>query len=285
METLHTGFWIIAAPLLMFFATGLAGCAEDSDPPTSSVPPLVDTRLHGDWAECDEEWKYQTNGIRIEASGTLFWLGIDWTTGNSCLMEIPPFIRDANITARDGLLVYRQAMRTPDTLAYTLEGERMEWRRGAFPLRRYRRISQNQHLFDPIPARITAEIDGAPFVTQTRLPYYPAWARIETRGNTFDINIACTDLWSFEFVVLGAYGPGKYSLAAQGQSWARISHIEGDVAFGGGTDGQHTGSITIATIDQVQRRITGTFEFNALSYGGSDTIVVRDGTFDLPIRE
>jgi hypothetical protein len=274
----------IAAALLMFATAGFHGCAEDESDPPTTVAPLVDPRLHGDWAECDAEWEYQTNGIRIEANGSLFWLGIDWTTGASSVLEHPLFIRDANITARDGRLMYNQAMRAPDTLTYMLEGDRMEWRSHDVPMRRYRRITPGQKLFEPIVASITAEIDGEAFSTQHKLPYPPAWARIETRGNTFDINIACTDLWSFEFVVLGAYGPGKYTLAAQGQSWARISHIEGDMVYGGATNAQQTGSITIDTFDHVQKRITGTFGFDALSYRG-DTIVVRNGIFDLPIRE
>lgn len=284
MKTTHTGFWIIAAPLLLLCMMGVYGCSEEeTDPPTTSTI-IVDARLQGDWAECDEEWEYQMNGIRIDASGTLQWLGIDWTTGNSCLLENPLFSRDANITARDGRLVYQQIERATDTLTYTIEGDRMQWLRGAFPQRRYRRITRNQHLFDPIEASITAEIDGQPFATQTRLPYFPAWARIETRGNTVDINMACTDTWSFEFVVLGAFGPGTYPLAEQGRSWARITHIDGDAIIGAGTNQQQRGTITIATLDRANKRITGTFAFDALSYGG-DTIIVRNGIFNLPIRD
>jgi hypothetical protein len=284
MKTTHTGFRIIAAPLLLLCMMGVYGCSEDeTDPPTTSSI-IVDARLQGDWAECDDEWEYQTNGIRIGSDGTLQWLGIDWTTGNSCLLENPLFLRDANITARDGRLIYKQLDRAADTMTYTLEGDRMQWLRGAFPAKRYRSITPNQHLFDPILASITAEIDGQPFATQTRLPYPPAWARTESRGNTIDINIANTDRWSFEFVVLGAYGPGTYPLAQQGKSWARISHVDGDAIIGAGTNQQQHGTITFATIDAVNKRISGTFTFDALSYSG-DTIVVRNGTFDLPIRE
>lgn len=275
---------MLAAPLLLLCVMGFSGCSEDeTDPPTTSVV-IVDARLQGDWAECDEEWEYQTNGIRIGKDGTLQWLGIDWTTGNSCLLENPLFTRDANITARDGRLVYRQIERAADTLSYTIEGDRMEWLRGAYPVKRYRRIAPNQHLFDPIAASITAEIDGQLFATQTQLPYFPAWARIETRGNTIDVNIACTDVWSFEFVVLGAFGPGTYPLAEQGRSWARVSHVDGDAITGGSTNQQHRGTITIDIIDAANKRITGTFAFDALSYGG-DTIVVRNGVFNLPIRD
>lgn len=272
----------LAASVLFLSLLCAAGCSEDETDPPSSSSLIVDARLQGDWVECQENWEYRANGVRIASSGVLTWLGIDWTNGNSCVLENPLFSHHTEIEARDGRLVYKQAESAYDTLMYVLEGERMEWRKAGSTYKRYRRITPGQHIFDAIQSTLSAEIDGEAFTAATRLPYLPAWARLETRGNTYDINIACTDRWSFEIVVLGAYGPGSYPLAEPGKNWARITHIDGDVLSGGGTNLQHRGTITISTLDQAQKRITGTFSFDALSYGG-DTIIVRNGIFNLPI--
>jgi hypothetical protein len=273
----------VLGAIVMMFATG---CSEETSDPPSSTARIVDTRMQGDWMECDENWGYRFNGIRIVPSGRLHWLGIDWETGNACVLDDPPFGTYVEIEARDGRLVYKQINRSNDTLLYSFSDDRMEWLRVEnVPFKRFRRVEADQHLFDPVASTLSAEIDGSPFVAAKKLPYFPAWARVETRANTYDINIACTDRWSMEFVILGAFGPGTYPLATQGKSWARITRTEGDILQGGSTSQEIGGTITIMTFDRTNKRITGTFAFDALAYGGKDTIVVRNGIFDLPIRD
>ena len=105
----------------------LPACSDDENAPL--VPPSgpVDSRLVGDWAFCNDDWSYGYSGTRIGADGLITWLGIDWSTGKSCVLTYSPYNVYAEIETRDNLLVYKQVDRAYDTLTWTLNGDRLEF--------------------------------------------------------------------------------------------------------------------------------------------------------------
>ncbi|MBE0644517.1 MAG: hypothetical protein IH600_10600 [Bacteroidetes bacterium] len=278
---LHLPRLLLLFPLL--FALQAGGCSDD-DPPVDPWNGTLDTRIVGDWALCNESWEYGYSGMRIDADGHITVLGIDWSTGKSCVLTSTPYNVWAEIETRDNRLVYKQVERAYDTLTWTLNGDRMEWFKVVgFPDRRLRRIQPEQQMTEAVPMLFSATISGVPFQLKSRAPWLPVFARMEPCGTVTDLGIGCSQDWAFDFVVHDYTGPGSYPLTMSGIGHGRVSQIDGDMIWSGYTDSTHTGTITILSFDQSLKRCKGTFEFDALMAGGGDIREVRNGVFDLPI--
>lgn len=140
-----------------------------------------------------------------------------------------------------------------------------------------------------------AKIDGNLWAPQGFGPL-PANDILEARMSGHDITINARNFASspneteFQLTIYNVTAPGTY------QFNSNVSHPNGAASYGYYvkrnitpqnewlTSATYTGTVTITRIDDVNRIVSGTFEFNAGSIYNAEVIHVTEGRFDVKIQ-
>lgn len=277
------------AVILLMLVLVAAACEDDG--PAAPADPCAgspDARLVGDWLRCDEEWNDLASGMRIGADGSGEVLWTDWTSGR-LVVPTESDLAGMQICARGGTLIRRLSSGEADTLSYSLDGDRLEiWQDiPAFP-ERYRKIEADSTVAEEQWFVFNAIVNGEFYSVGLIAPLMPVSARKGSCGNVTDLHVTCIFPSMFDIVVHDFRGAGRYPLGkAPDTSFVNLVYDDGTASHRSSTDASHTGEIRIISFNETTGRCKGSFFFDAagVAEDAGITHIVRNGHFDVPIRE